>query len=86
MRGTECQPDPVSGTSEAPRSRRGFGSPYFNKERQRQIASLGGKAAHAKGVAHTWTIAAARTAGRKGGEATARAWRLKKAQQTGEQA
>ena len=83
MRGTECQPDPVGGTSEAPRSRRGFGSPYFDKAKQRQIASLGGKAAHAKGVAHTWTIAAARTAGRKGGEASARSRRLKKAASCG---
>ena len=64
-------------------STRGFGSPYFDKAKQRQIASLGGKAAHEQGKAHEWTIAAARTAGRKGGEACARARRLKKAASCG---
>jgi hypothetical protein len=36
-------------------------------ERRREIAALGGKAAHAKGVAHQYTSAEARIAGRKGG-------------------
>ena len=35
--------------------------------RQREIASKGGKAAHEKGVAHEWTPDEAREAGRKGG-------------------
>ena len=39
----------------------------ISKARQREIASMGGKAAHAKGVAHTWTSETAAMAGRKGG-------------------
>ena len=40
--------------------------------KQREIASKGGKAAHAKGTAHEWTSEEAREAGRKGGEAVSR--------------
>lgn len=47
---------------------RGFGS--MDKERQKEIASKGGKAAHRKGTAHEWTSDEARAAGRKGGSAT----------------
>lgn len=36
-------------------------------ERQRAIASAGGKAAHALGTAHKWTSEEAEAAGRKGG-------------------
>jgi len=46
-------------------SRRGFAS--MDKEKQREIASKGGKAAHAKGTAHEFTPEEAREAGRKGG-------------------
>lgn len=46
-------------------SRRGFAA--MDREKQRQIASMGGKAAHAKGAAHEFTSAEAREAGRKGG-------------------
>ena len=46
-------------------SRRGFAS--MDKEKQREIASKGGKAAHAKGPAHEFTPEEAREAGRKGG-------------------
>ncbi|MEZ0264450.1 MAG: KGG domain-containing protein [Phycisphaerae bacterium] len=46
-------------------SRRGFAS--MNREKQREIASKGGKAAHAKGTAHEFTPDEAREAGRKGG-------------------
>jgi general stress protein YciG len=35
--------------------------------KQREIASMGGKAAHAKGTAHEWSREQARVAGRKGG-------------------
>jgi hypothetical protein len=38
-------------------------------ERRKEIASLGGKAAHAQGVGHQWTEETARIAGRKGGTA-----------------
>lgn len=34
------------------------------------IASKGGRAAHAKGTAHQWTVAEARAAGKKGGHAS----------------
>jgi general stress protein YciG len=37
-------------------------------EKQRTIASKGGRAAHAKGTAHEWSSEEARAAGRKGGE------------------
>ena len=46
---------------------RGFAS--MDKAKQRDIASKGGKAAHAKGTAHEWTREEARDAGRKGGRA-----------------
>ncbi len=46
---------------------RGFGS--MDDEKQREIASEGGKAAHEKGTAHEFTPEEAREAGRKGGEA-----------------
>lgn len=46
-------------------SKRGFAS--ISKERQREIASMGGKAAHAAGKAHEFTSEEARVAGRKGG-------------------
>ena len=45
---------------------RGFAS--MNPERQREIASVGGKAAHVKGTAHEFNSDEARAAGRKGGE------------------
>jgi uncharacterized protein len=47
--------------------RRGFAS--MDADRQRQIASKGGKAAHIKGRAHEFTPEQAREAGRKGGQA-----------------
>ena len=37
-------------------------------ERQREIARMGGKAAHAKGAAHEFTSDEARSAGSKGGK------------------
>ena len=43
---------------------RGFAS--MDRDKQRQIASSGGKAAHAKGLAHEWNAEEARVAGRKG--------------------
>ena len=39
----------------------------MDRQKQREIASKGGKAAHAKGTAHEWTSEEAREAGRKGG-------------------
>lgn len=42
------------------------------RDKQQQIASKGGKAAHAKGTAHEFTSEEARDAGRKGGHARQR--------------
>jgi len=49
------------------RSNRGFAS--MDPQRQREIASEGGRAAHEKGTAHEFTSEEAREAGRKGGQA-----------------
>jgi general stress protein YciG len=49
------------------RSRRGFAA--MDEQKQREIASLGGRAAHRSGNAHEFTSEEARAAGRKGGEA-----------------
>ena len=40
----------------------------MSPEKQREIASKGGRAAHQKGTAHEWTSDEARNAGRKGGQ------------------
>ena len=48
------------------KERRGFAS--MSAEKQREIASKGGRAAHEKGTAHEWTPDEARNAGRKGGQ------------------
>lgn len=55
-------PDNNTGTSN-----RGFAS--MDDKKQRQIASKGGKAAHASGNAHEWNSEEARAAGQKGGQA-----------------
>ncbi|KAB7763762.1 stress-induced protein [Xanthomonas maliensis] len=47
-------------------SNRGFAS--MDEDKQREIASKGGKAAHASGNAHEFDSKEARDAGRKGGE------------------
>ncbi len=48
----------------------GFAS--MDQYRQREIASMGGRAAHSKGTAHEWTCEEAREAGRKGAMASHR--------------
>ena len=60
------------GAAPAPRkkARRGFAA--MSPEKQKEIASLGGKAAHAKGTAHEFSPEEAREAGRKGGQAAQR--------------
>jgi len=59
---------------------RGFAS--MDRNKQREIASKGGKAAHQKGTAHEWTSEEAREAGRKGGMAS---HRRKQQQQPGDE-
>ena len=51
-------------------SSRGFAS--MDREKQKEIARKGGRAAHAKGTAHEFTPDEARAAGRKGGEVVSR--------------
>lgn len=48
-----------------PNKKRGFAA--MASWRVKEIAALGGKAAHEKGVAHQWTPEEAREAGQKGG-------------------
>src|ERR1041384_6994650 len=52
------------------RSNRGFAS--MDREKQKEIASKGGRAAHAKVTAHEFDSGEAREAGRKGGVAVSR--------------
>jgi general stress protein YciG len=55
---------------------RGFAS--MPPERVKEIASQGGKSAHAQKRAHEWTSDEAREAGRRGGVRSAAARRLRK--------
>jgi general stress protein YciG len=48
---------------------RGRGFASMDQEKQRMIASQGGRAAHEQGTAHEFSSEEARAAGRKGGEA-----------------
>src|SRR5580704_13820705 len=50
----------------ADKERRGFAS--MDEQKQREIASKGGRAAHEKGTAHEFDASEAREAGRKGGK------------------
>jgi uncharacterized protein len=52
------------------KARRGFA--VMDREKQREIASKGGRAAHEKGTAHRWSEEEAKEAGRKGGAASHR--------------
>ena len=56
---------------------RGFAS--MDRDKQRDIASQGGRAAHVKGAAHEWTSEEAKAAGRKGGIARGRRQREREA-------
>lgn len=47
------------------KGQQGFAS--MPKDRQKEIASKGGRAAHQQGTAHEWDSEEARAAGRKGG-------------------
>jgi general stress protein YciG len=58
---------------ESPRTEtkpRGFAA--LSPEKKRELARLGGKAAHAQGTAHEFSSTEARIAGRRGGEVVAR--------------
>lgn len=58
-----------SGSGQGP-AKRGFAA--MDQNQQREIASKGGQAAHAKGTAHEFNSEEARRAGQKGGEAVSR--------------
>ncbi len=58
----------VESQTPAPKKRRGFA--VMDPKRVSEIASKGGKAAHAAGTAHEFSREEAREAGRKGGYAT----------------
>jgi uncharacterized protein len=63
--------DDASGESALHQARgRGFAS--MNKERHRELAKQGGRAAQERGTAHKFAGDEAREAGRKGGEAVSR--------------
>lgn len=57
-----------NGQLQSSKARRGFAA--MSPERQRQIASQGGRAAHQQGVAHEWSSKEAKEAGKKGGQAS----------------
>ena len=54
------------------RKGRGRGFASMDPDKQKEIASKGGRAAHLQGTAHEWSSEAAREAGRKGGAASRR--------------
>lgn len=78
---SESAPVAESKPAEQPRkkARRGFAA--MSADKQREIASLGGKAAHAKGTAHEFSPDEAREAGRKGGQAAQRARQAPKSEE-----
>jgi general stress protein YciG len=62
------QPTQTTQTTEQPRPRRrGFAA--MDRDRVKEIASKGGRAAHAAGTAHQFSSDEARVAGKKGGMA-----------------
>jgi len=64
--------------------RRGFAA--MDTSRQRELASRGGKASHAKGTGHEWDRNAARDAGKKGGIASGVSRNRKKSERKTNQA
>jgi uncharacterized protein len=61
---------PVADAPPKPKQRKGFA--VMSRKLQKELAARGGRAAHAKGVAHQWTSEEARAAGRKGGATSRR--------------
>lgn len=59
----ESSPQKQDGANAPKRSLRGFAA--MDPQRQREIASLGGRAAHQSGHAHEFTTEEARAAGKK---------------------
>jgi general stress protein YciG len=67
--GKDARRDDDAANGQRPRSTSNRGFASMDRQRQREIASLGGRAAHQRGTAHEFDSAEAREAGRKGGEA-----------------
>jgi general stress protein YciG len=70
MNGSQTDARTEGATPTRARSNRGFAS--MDRAKQKEIASKGGRAAHAKGTAHEFDSGEARDAGRKGGVAVSR--------------
>jgi len=64
------------------KSKRGFAS--MTPEKQRAIASKGGKTAHTRGTAHKWTSDEAQEAGKRGGKIRAENAKKRKEEATDE--
>jgi general stress protein YciG len=60
---THRKPDMNEPNTMKAKAKRGFAA--MDPQRQREIACLGGRAAHANGHAHEFTVEEARAAGRK---------------------
>lgn len=63
---TDLEESDSEETGGSTRGQQGFAS--MSKEKQKEIASKGGKAAHAQGTAHEWDSEEAAAAGRRGGQ------------------
>lgn len=63
---SDSQDSSAQNVSTRKSGQQGFAS--MPKDKQREIASKGGKAAHEQGTAHEWTSEEAREAGRRGGQ------------------
>jgi general stress protein YciG len=63
------EPKATETPSETPKPRRPRGFAAMDRSKVSEIASKGGKAAHAAGTAHQFTSEEARAAGKKGGVA-----------------
>jgi general stress protein YciG len=83
MHDRDGRSDEANGHSVAPiptptKQRRGFAA--MDPARQRELASRGGRASHAKGTGHEWNRDAARNAGKAGGIASGVSRNRKKAE------
>jgi uncharacterized protein len=65
----EPSEEPKAEAADTPRPRRPRGFAAMDRSKVSEIASKGGKAAHAAGTAHQFTSDEARAAGKKGGVA-----------------
>lgn len=63
---------PMATSNEGGKRKAARGFAAMDPQRQREIASRGGKAAHQKGTAHEFNAEEARIAGSKGGQAAHR--------------